>query len=337
MIPFRMVGPLARYTGYAVGFRGLVSKLVQYPDLDMQLRATKGNIPPETEQYLLDLMEKNGNYDRLGVVVGFPDVAEQICSRYTVCYTMYEASDIPDDWKPHVARANEVWVPSRFCGEVFKKYNQRVRYVPWGVDSDVFRRGKRFNNGTEYVFGAVGRQGPRKGTDVLVKSFTEAFGGLAGVRLIIKSRDTAEMPRIDNPQIEVVDEDWGEDRLAQFMRDIDCLVEVSRGEGCGMPPLQAVFSGTPVLATNWSGLADYVDGEGVWGINIRGLVEVTKGMKAKRCRWAEPDGKHLSELMQWAVETRPVVTGSYERWSLDNMGKVFHDCLETSCGLAGRS
>lgn len=329
MISFRMIGPLARYTGYAVGFRGMVGKLLLSPELDFQLRATKGNVPPETEPELLRLLEKNGNYDRLGVAVGFPDVADGLATRYRVIYSMYEADDIPRAWKSHVERANEVWVPSRFCAEVFGRYNKRVRIVPWGIDTGVFRPGRREREGDEYVFGAVGVQSPRKGTDVMIEAFGRAFGGREGVRLIIKTRDTRQIPPFSNPMIDVVDADWPEERLAQFYRDIDCLVECSRGEGVGMPPLQAVFSGTPALVTDWSGMRDYINGAGVWGIRIKGLSKA-RNIGAENARWAEPDAGHLAELMEWAVAERPRVTGDFSRWSLESMAGQFEEYVRWS-------
>jgi len=337
MVHFRMLGPLARYTGYAVGFRGMCRTLIEHhPDLDFQLRATKSYIPEGTEPELLDLIANNGDYDRLGVSVGFPDIANDICTRYLVLYTMYEANDIPDDWKPVVASAREVWVPSQFCAEVFRKYNPRIRIVPWGIDEAVFRKGKRKRRAGEYVFGAVGRQGPRKGTDVMVRAFEMAFGGRDDVKLVIKTRDTASLPEIRNENVEVIDTDWDEAQLAQFYRDIDCLVEPSRGEGFGQPPMQAAFCGTPSLVTSWSGPVDYLDDNGIWGIRIKGLVPATKGMKAKNCYWAEPDEKHLAELMQWAVETRPQVRGDYSRWTLKSQANVFAQYIREAWARATR-
>jgi len=338
MTRFRLLGPLARYTGYAVGFRGLVTQLAKRPDLDFQLRATKSLIPPETEQHILDLIARNGDYDRMGVAVGFPDILDSICSRYSVSYTMYEADDIPDSWKRHVERSNEVWVPSRFCAEVFGKYNRHIRVVPWGIDAAQFHPRKRIRNGHRYVFGAVGRQGPRKGTDILIRAFEMAFRDRDDVRLVIKTRDmsASKMPSITSSNIEVIDEDWGDERLAEFYCELDCLVEPSRGEGCGMPPIQAVLSKTPAIVTNWSGLADYIDGNGVWGIRIKGLSKCGRGMMASHARWAEPDERHLAELMEWAVDTRPSVNGDYSKWTLDNMTKEFVGCLHSAWGRAGR-
>ena len=233
-----MLGPMARYTGYAVGFRGLVRRLLERKEFDIDLRATKENVPDGTEPELLELLKRGRSHGQLGVITGFPPWIGHLDTRYKVLYSMYEADDLPFDWKSYVERANEVWVPTVFCARVFGQYNRRIRILPWGIDERVFCRGRGGKRGCndEFTFGAVGVQSPRKGTDVLVRAFGLAFGGRAGVSLKIKTRDTKHLPPINNPQIEVIDCDWPEDRLVTFLRDIDCLVAASRGEGvCALP------------------------------------------------------------------------------------------------------
>ena len=332
MIPFRLLGPVSLYTGYAVGFRGLAMKLLQRPDLDIDLRAVMDNVAPEVEPELLAAVKQVKNYTDLGVLVGFPRHSLHLGTRHKIIYSMYEANDLPFDWKSHVATASEVWVPTRFCADVFGKYNRRIKIVPWGIDADVFKRGKR-ERSDDFVFGAVGVQSPRKGTDVMVEGVKRAFGGRSGVRLVIKTRDTKYLPPIDDERITVIDEDWPEEKLVQFYRAIDCLVAPSRGEGILMSPLQAAACGTPSLVTNWSGPADYVDDNGIWGIRIKGLVRASRTM-AKGAYWAEPDAGHLAELMQWAVDTRPEVTGDYSRWTLQSQADHFCEYLKSAWGRA---
>lgn len=322
MIRFRLLGPMARYTGYAVGFRGLVRKLAQRGDLLIELRATRGNVPPETEQYLLDLLNSKRTHEELGVIVGFPPFIVQLGTRRRILYSMYEADDLPFEWRSDVEQSHEVWVPTRFCAKVFGNYNPNIKIVPWGIDTDVYKPRHPRTVNEVYTFGAVGVQSPRKGTDVMVKAFDKAFGERGGAQLIIKTRDTRKMPPISNRFIEVIDEDWDEQRLLRFYQDMDCLLEPSRGEGSGMPPLQAAFCGTPALVTNWGGPADFVDGRGIWGVNITGLTRADS-IGAKRAHWAEPDVNHLAELMQWAAETKPKVEGDYSRWTLDSQRDHF--------------
>lgn len=332
-----MQGPMARYTGYAVGFRGLVRRLLERNEFDIDLRATRDSVPDGTEPELLELLGRGRNHERLGVITGFPPFIAHLDTRYKVLYSMYESDDLPFDWKSYVERANEVWVPTVFCARVFGQYNRRIRILPWGIDERVFCRGRGGKRGCndEFTFGAVGVQSPRKGTDVLVRAFGLAFGGRPGTRLVIKSRDTRSMPPINNDQVTVIDEDWPEDRLVQFYRDVDCIVEPSRAEGFGCPPMQAAFCGTPSIATNWGGSADYIDDAGIWGLNIKGLSRADR-IGAVGAHWAEPDEKHLALLMRRMVEERPEVKGDYSRWTLASMADHFTDYAKYSWQAANR-
>jgi glycosyltransferase involved in cell wall biosynthesis len=313
MIPVTLLGPLARQTGYAVGFRALVKELLKRGKFDIDLVALKGIVPLETEPYLLNLIHREKDCSGLGLLVGFPINVVDLKTRYRIIYSMYEADDIPEAWQGPVREADEVWVPTHFLGPVFGKYTRRLKLVPWGIDTEAFKRGEGQPNDV-YTFGAVGVQSPRKGTDVLVKAFDNAFGESGKARLIIKTRDTRTMPEISNKYIEVVDEEWEEERLVRFYHEVDCVVQASRGEGVGMPPLQAAFCGTPSLVTKWSGPVDYIDDNGVWGIEITGLSKA-KNIGANNANWAEPSVEHLTELMRWAAETRPEVRGDYDRFT----------------------
>jgi glycosyltransferase involved in cell wall biosynthesis len=326
-----MLGPLARYTGYAVGFRGLVKKLLSRGMLDIDLRPVRDIVPDETEPELKTLLSSK-NYDRLGILFGFADLVMFLNTQYKIIYSMYETTEIPFSWRTPITQADEVWVPNTFNGHLFAEYNNKIRMVPWGIDNTVFRPLKREKH-DGFVFGALGVQSHRKGTDILVSAFKRAFNGNPDVRLVIKTRDTKGMPPIDNPMVEVIDEDWPEERVVRWLNDIDCLVQVSRSEGVGMPPLQAAFCGTPSLVTDWSGPTDYIDSQGIYPVRFLGLIRA-ENMRVSNGYWAEPDMRHLSDLMEWAVETRPQVTGDYSRWTLDSMADAFTEYIQVSWRLA---
>lgn len=298
MLPIRLMGPLSRETGYAVGFRGMLKHLVE-KDVSIDLRPTKGVVPQETEQWILDLIGCK-NYDRFGVAVGFPTLTDVLGTRRKVCYSMYESTDIPFGWKSNVAQAHEVWVPTQFCMKLFKPYNDHVRLVRWGIDDEVFKPGERTPH-KGYVFGAVGVQSPRKGTDVMVRSFTKAFGGNPDVKLIIKTRDTRSLPPIDNEQITVIDEEWSEERLVQFYRDIDCLVESSRGEGvCALPGTKIKTDTATYTAIEDLSVGDLVVTHG------NRFRPVTQTMTRHYCGSIYGIRRNYTQITDWYTEEHPI-------------------------------
>jgi glycosyltransferase involved in cell wall biosynthesis len=63
-----------------------------------------------------------------------------------------------------------------------------------------------------------------------------------------------------------------------------------------------MYLGKPVISTNWSATAEYLDHENGYPVRYA-LAELTEshGPYSKGSRWAEPDLGHASELMRRVV------------------------------------
>eukprot|EP01084_Bolivina_argentea_P130147 229778_1 len=60
------------------------------------------------------------------------------------------------------------------------------------------------------------------------------------------------------PKIEIMTKQRTMKALASLYKTVNCLVHPSHGEGFGLPVLEAMAVGTPVIVTKWSGLRDIV-------------------------------------------------------------------------------
>jgi glycosyltransferase involved in cell wall biosynthesis len=94
------------------------------------------------------------------------------------------------------------------------------------------------------------------------------------------------------------------DALLEFLRQMDAFVLPSRGEGFGLCGLEAMATGLPLIATNWSGPVEYIDSKCVYSLNYK-LVDAN-GIESNHVvyhgRWAEPDYEHLRSLLRWLYE-----------------------------------
>src|SRR5690606_32077594 len=133
----------------------------------------------------------------------------------------------------------------------------KVHVIPNGIDPTRFHPGieplplptkKRF----KFLF--VGGTIHRKGPDVLLKAWLNAFTATDDVCLVIKDfgggsvyagqtmaeRIRAAQALPNAPEIVYIDEEWPADKLPALYAACDCLVHPYRGEGFGLPILEAM-------------------------------------------------------------------------------------------------
>ena len=166
------------------------------------------------------------------------------------------------------AEAAAVVVPSAFtASEVVAAGidSARVNVVPHGLDppaeppaAEVTERLRRLGVEPPFLL-AVGTIEPRKGLDVLA----DAFSALTGVRLILAgSGGWGEVAGLDRPGVrrpgQVSDAD-----LDALYRGATALVMASRTEGFGLPALEAMARGCPVVVSDGGSLPEVVGDAGL--------------------------------------------------------------------------
>jgi glycosyltransferase involved in cell wall biosynthesis len=250
----------------------------------------------------------------------------------------WEYGSLPVEWVQQINDCvDEVWAPSTFVRTLYIQSGvdpERVHVVPNGVNSDFFRPGARpypIPLKKRFSFLFVGGTILRKGVDILLQAYREGFTSRDDVLLVIKDMGTrsiyegqglSERIRLFQkdrgaPAVYYTDEDFSDREMVALYNTCDCLVHPYRGEGFGLPVLEAMSCGLPVVVTGGGATDDFVDDEVGYRIPSSrqkfGSREIS-GVKTVGDLWMlEPDTGALMLTMRRVVENRDEARQKGER------------------------
>ena len=180
-----------------------------------------------------------------------------------------------------------------------------IELIHWGIDPERFYPLDRSKN-KGFTFGINGALSLRKGTDLLIAAFLEAFPTEQDVKLICKTSFNNYPFLVKDKRIEVqMTAVSNDEMLSSFHKRVDCFVFPTRGEGFGLTPLEAMATGIPAIVTKWSGPMEYMNEDVGWLIDYKMVPakNFTDIVYKEECGdWAEPDKEHLKKLMRYAYE-----------------------------------
>ena len=189
-------------------------------------------------------------------------------------WVVFESTRIPATIRPAMQGADRVWVPSAWGHSVLTAHGihaDRIRIVPEGVDGARFHAHGRRPRSTArpFRFLTVGKYEQRKGIDLTIEAFAQVFGNQAQAELVIKSnyftnhreKHSELKGKISDLGLNNVTLLWGEmtePQLADLYRACDAFVLPTRAEGWGLPLIEAVAAGLPIITTMYSGHTEFL-------------------------------------------------------------------------------
>jgi glycosyltransferase involved in cell wall biosynthesis len=278
--------------------------------VDISVGPLRADAPAGWERFYERRGKRGGEQDRLAFYFDFRVGPCALLAEHIVRYTMWESTLVPHEQITETnAHCAFVYVPCRQNAAAFRACGLRtpLKILPHGVNFERFPLLERPRDGSEpYTFGAIGTFSPRKGIDVLIRAFADEFRPSEHVRLVLKATNTDHaLPRLD-PRIEFVEGFFDDEVMLQLMGRFDAFVLPSRGEGFGLPGVEAMATGLPLIATNWSGPADYLDPADSFPLDYELVNPGGAGAHGTRFwgEWAEPSYEHLRCLLRQLFENR---------------------------------
>lgn len=242
-------------------------------------------------------------------------------SRRLVGYCYWEVETITDAMRRAAGSIDEIWVHTAFIEDAFRNGTdtpvRRVaipiaRPVPaprTRADFEVLApfAGRPLLGVTFDYFSVLERKNPLGAVD----AFTRAFAPDEGPVLVVKSLHGSQFPRqhaellarrTGRPDIVVWDQQLPRADHMAFLACLDGLVSLHRSEGFGAHLAEAMWLGTPVVATGYSGNLDFMDETNslLVGHTMTPIVD-GGGIYPEGARWADPDLDHAAECLRRLV------------------------------------
>lgn len=267
--------------------------------------------------------------------------------RPRIGFAVFETNGFTELQLAGLKSLDHILTPSVWGQKVLEKYNLKSFVVPEGFDPEVFPMvTERTANWTErnwekpFRFLHVGKFEERKGTEQVIRAFSAEFD-TEEAELILHS----ENPFLDgkgnfevtgllrasgfNPirwstfpcvwerkSLRVV---WDAPRsdMSALYSEADCGIFPSKGEGWGLPIMECLVSGIPVIVGRWSAMTEYIKpdypqelqlwhsqiesaNDGIWFYGDRGDWYVSPDDEVRKAmRWAYANARTLRNQDAW--------------------------------------
>jgi glycosyltransferase involved in cell wall biosynthesis len=242
----------------------------------------------------------------------------RICrGKRLVGYWWWELDRIPRAWLPWAALMDEIWVSSRFIHDTFSRGlpGKIVRYVPLPVPEPVASPLGRVDFGLpEQPFTVLApfdlsSHWARKNPMGAIAAFRRAFPIPTDAQLVLKvsgaDQNPAQLERLrgltaEMPNVRIIDRALPPHDLAALIRCADVLISLHRAEGFGLFIAEAMWLGTAIVATGWSGVMDMLDQDNALLVAFDKVAVKPADYPSvpPGAQWAEPDIGHAADCLR---------------------------------------
>ncbi len=296
----------------------------------------------------------NVNADQLAIV---RESVSQLSSSAELIVNMpfWELGRFPTAWIPHYQGIDEIWAPSRFVQIALQTaMSMPVVWMPPAVVIDKFPLLERnkFNLPSDaflfhfnFDFSSYStRKNPLAAIEAYRLAFRHSYGEVP-TALVIKTRghdpDGKNLKQLmefteEEPDIFIINEQMTYGETLGLMNCCDCYISLHRSEGFGYTLAEAMLLSKPVIATDYSGVKDFLNQSTGFPISYR-LKPVNEGEYPfwEEQKWADPDLNHAAWLMRRVVadetNTKLIAKAGREKiltdYSLSTIGKRYFERL----------
>jgi len=249
--------------------------------------------------------------------------------KYNIAYFAWELPEFPDDWVSSFDYYDEIWCPSDFSRAAIAEKSPlpvltfpHAINVPPPTEDTATLRARLHLPADSFLFLTLfdlNSYAERKNPRAALAAFRDAFFSVVGASLadarsaaratlVVKVQNLAgneaDFAKLQAfaaivPGIHFITETLSRADIYALEAACDVFVSLHRSEGFGLAVAECMALGKPVISTDWSATAEFVNIDN--GCPVRAdLVTLTEnhGPYAKGQTWAKPDVAHAAAHMR---------------------------------------
>lgn len=261
----RTIGP-RNHLGVGVHYTNFVDRL-------RQVRGIGDMVEEVDSTNQQDLLAAAGRSQPNDINICFVSIDLQPWYRGTnIQWIVFESTKVPDIILSTMLAADLVWTPSRWGRDILISSGvdeKKLDIVPEGVDATVYHpyHGKHRREVMRFL--SVGKFERRKSHIETMLAWSAAFGNDPAVELVIKTDHFIKSEEkqqflqdfLNKHSMQNVKIVWGscdQHQMLELYQTSDVFVLPTKGEGWGLPIIEAAAMGLPIVCTNYSAHTEYL-------------------------------------------------------------------------------
>lgn len=199
---------------------------------------------------------------------------------YHIGRVFWETDKLPVQFSDCVQMMDEIWTGSEYNKQAIinSGVTKPIYIIPQAIDTDIGDvQPYKTVADTTYRFYSIFEWTERKNPKALLKAFWTAFEGISDVSLVLKTyvdsfapdkkreiknniqevKDSLNLTRY--APVYVYDDLLNREDMYRFHKSCNCFVSAHRGEGWGIPQMEAMLVGNPVISTDCGGIHEHVE------------------------------------------------------------------------------
>jgi glycosyltransferase involved in cell wall biosynthesis len=341
----RYTSPCLDYSGYGEAARNDIGSL---NSVGMQLTLEIPRYVSDISDFgklggLIAEMENRELAYKIKIIHSTPDQFKHYAEadKYNIGRLVWETTKLPDEFAEGAKSVDEIWTTSNECKRVIENQGIKtpVYVIPEAIDTsldlDTLQPFKtQISEG--FVFYSIFEWIERKNPEALLKAYWSEFKEKDDVALLLKTYRYNFTPdkkreiksyinRIKNElklsyyaPVYVYLDLLDKQQIYRLHKTGDCFVSSHRGEGWGIPQMEAMLVGNTMISTGYNGIHEYIEHKKTGLLAdyelkpIRQYAQLNKWYQPGQM-WAEVNPIHLQELMRYAYRYKKNKIGKNAR------------------------